>query len=109
VAGGRVVVFAPAGKSLYGTMDRAIGHLRRYDKQELVEKLQQAGFAVEHISFQNSIARVAWWFNAKLTGRRSLPSGQSRLFDFFVPLLRALEGEEPSSGLSIIAVGRKPG
>ncbi len=107
VPGGRVVIFAPAGKSLYGTMDRAIGHLRRYEKEDLAGKLQQAGFAVEHISFQNRIARMAWWFNAKLTGRRALPSGQSRLFDFFVPLFRALEGEEPSSGLSIIAVGRK--
>jgi glycosyltransferase involved in cell wall biosynthesis/precorrin-6B methylase 2 len=108
VDGGRVVIFAPAGKSLYGTMDRAIGHLRRYEKEELREKLQQAGFAVEHISFQNRIARMAWWFNARLSGRRSLPSGQSRLFNFLVPLLRALEGEDPATGLSIIAVGRKP-
>jgi glycosyltransferase involved in cell wall biosynthesis len=107
VPGGRIVVFAPSGSSLYGTMDKAIGHRRRYDESELVAKLQQAGFEVEHISFQNRIARAAWWLNAKLLGRRALPGGQSRIFDFFVPLLRALEGEAPRSGLSIIAVGRK--
>jgi glycosyltransferase involved in cell wall biosynthesis len=107
VEGGRIVIFAPAGRSLYGTMDRAIGHKRRYEKEELVEKLQQAGFEVEYIGFQNRIARMAWWLNAKLFARRALPSGQSRVFDFFVPLFRALEGAEPSSGLSIIAIGRK--
>jgi glycosyltransferase involved in cell wall biosynthesis len=109
VPGGRVVIFAPAGHSLFGAMDRNIGHLRRYDKEELVGKLQQAGFEVEHISYQNRIARAAWWINSKLFARRALPSGQSRLFDVLVPLLRALEGENPSSGLSIIAIGRKAG
>jgi glycosyltransferase involved in cell wall biosynthesis len=107
LGGGRVVVFAPAGHSLYGTMDKAIGHRRRYEKTELVEKLQQAGFEVEHIGFQNRIARIAWWLNARLFARRALPGGQSRLFDFLVPLLRTIEGDAPSAGLSIIAIGRK--
>jgi glycosyltransferase involved in cell wall biosynthesis len=105
--GGRIVIFVPAGKSLYGSLDRGIGHARRYEKDELVAKLQQAGFEVEHLSFQNRIAKLAWWANAKLFGRRALPSAQSRVFDRLVPLLRALEGSNPSSGLSLIAVGRK--
>jgi len=89
-------------------MDRAIGHRRRYEKEELGEKLRHAGFEVEHIGFQNRLSRLAWRINSKLLGRRSLPSGQSRIFDFFVPLIRALEGNEAQSGLSIIAIGRKP-
>ncbi len=105
--GGRVVVFVPAGRALFGSMDRGIGHQRRYEKDELVGKLQQAGFEVEHVSFQNRIAKLAWWLNAKLLGRKALPSGQSRVFDRFVPLFRALEGENPSTGLSLIAVGVK--
>ena len=106
-AGGRVIVFVPAGKSLFGSMDQGIGHQRRYEKAELVEKLQSAGFEVEHVSFQNRIARMAWWLNAKVLGRKALPSGQSRVFDRLVPLFRSLEGESPSTGLSLIAVGRK--
>jgi SAM-dependent methyltransferase len=105
--GGRVIVFVPAGRSLFGSIDEGIGHQRRYEKQELVEKLQQAGFEVEHVSFQNRIAKMAWWMNAKLLGRRALPSGQSRVFDRLVPLFRAMEGDNPSSGLSLICVGRR--
>ncbi len=105
--GGRVIVFGPAGKSLFGSMDRAVGHQRRYEKDELIAKLREAGFEVEHVSFQNRIARLAWWLNAKLLGRKALPSGQSRIFDRLVPLFRAVEGENPSNGLSLIAVGRK--
>jgi glycosyltransferase involved in cell wall biosynthesis len=105
--GGRIIVFAPADPSLFGSLDRGIGHYRRYSKEELVGKLQSAGFMVEHVSYQNRIARLAWRLNASLLGRKSLPSGQSRFFDRLVPIFRAIEGDNPPSGLSIIAVGRK--
>ncbi len=108
VPGGRVVIFVPAGKSLHGSMDRGIGHQRRYEKNELTAKLAEAGFAVEHVSFQNRIARLAWYLNSKLLGRGALPSAQSRVFDALVPLFRTLEGDNPPGGLSLIAVGRKP-
>src|SRR5215212_3092156 len=104
---GRVVIFVPAGKSLFGSMDSGIGHQRRYEKDELMVKLRQSGFDVEYAGFQNRASKLVWWLNARLFGRRALPSAQSRVFDFFVPLLRALDGADPSSGLSLIAVGRK--
>jgi hypothetical protein len=107
--GGRIIVFVPATKNLFGSLDEGIGHQRRYERDELAQKLTQAGFEVEHASYQNQIAKIAWMINSKLLGRKALPSGQSRLFDYMVPMLRALEGENPSSGLSLIAVGRKPG
>jgi len=107
VPGGRVVIFVPSGPGLFGSMDRGIGHQRRYEKAELVSKLEAAGFEVEHVSFQNRIARLAWWLNSKVLRHGALPGAQSRVFDFFVPLFRTLEGENPSNGLSLIAVGRK--
>ncbi|MGZ8833804.1 MAG: glycosyltransferase [Thermoanaerobaculia bacterium] len=108
VPGGRVIVFVPASKDLYGSLDRGIGHQRRYDRDELTQKLTQAGFEVEQAAYQNQLAKLAWIINSKLLGRKALPSGQSRLFDYMVPMLRAIEGENPPSGLSLIAVGRKP-
>src|SRR5207247_6373263 len=35
-AGGHVLLTVPAHPSLYGTMDRASGHFRRYRRQDLV-------------------------------------------------------------------------
>ncbi len=106
--GGRVIVFVPAGKRLYGSLDRGIGHQRRYEKDELIAKLRGAGFELERIAYQNRIGKLAWSINS-MFGRSALPSGQSLIFDRMVPLLRAFEGNNPSSGLSLIAVGRKPG
>ena len=105
--GGRVIVFVPADSKLCGKLDDGIGHRRRYDKDELIAKLGAAGFVLEHIAWQNRLARVAWRLNNVL-GRAALPAGQSRVFDRLVPLFRAFEGDNPSKGLSLIAVGRKP-
>ncbi len=105
--GGRIVVFVPAGSRLFGSLDRAVGHQRRYDEQEVVLKLRDAGFEIEDVSYQNRVARLAWWMNSRLFHRRGLPSAQSRFFDCLVPLLKTFEGTRPSRGLSLIAVGRK--
>ena len=107
VPGGRVIIYVPAGSELFGSLDQGIGHRRRYDRDQLAVKLAQAGFTLEHMSYQNRIARIAWKINSTL-GRAELPAGQSRLFDYLVPLFRAFEGENPSTGLSLVAVGRKP-
>jgi glycosyltransferase involved in cell wall biosynthesis len=107
--GGRTIVFVPAGKSLFGTMDEGVGHQRRYEREELVNLLTEAGFSVEHIGWQNRVAKLAWYINSRLLKRQGLPAAQSRVFDRLVPLLKTFEGDHPSTGLSLIAVGRKPG
>ncbi|MEO8216664.1 MAG: glycosyltransferase [Acidobacteriota bacterium] len=106
--GGSVIVYVPAGRDLYGSLDEGVGHQRRYDRDEIAAKLTGAGFDVAEIGYQNQVGRLAWWLNSRILHRGQLPSGQSRVFDFFVPLFRAMEPAQPSRGLSIVAVGRKP-
>jgi len=107
--GGHVVVYAPAGASLFGSLDRGVGHHRRYDRNALVAKLEAAGLEVVASTHQNRIGRMAWWINSRLLRRRQLPSMQSRFFDRLVPLFRAFESKDPSNGLSIFVAARKPG
>jgi glycosyltransferase involved in cell wall biosynthesis len=108
VPGGRIIVFVPAGKDLFGSLDRGVGHERRYEKDEIATKLRDAGFEVETMSFQNQAGRLAWWFNSRVMQRQALPAAQSKLFDRFVPFFKAFEGNNPPSGLSLIAIARKP-
>ena len=41
--GGKLVVKVPAGPSLMSTLDRVVGHYRRYDKRSLADTLGAAG------------------------------------------------------------------
>ena len=105
--GGRVVLVVPALRALYGETDRAIGHHRRYERDEILEKLRQAGFALEHSSTFNSIGVLGWYFNARLLRRRAVPGIQSRINDRLVPLLRWERRLRLPVGLSLLVVGSR--
>jgi glycosyltransferase involved in cell wall biosynthesis len=106
--GGKVLLFVPADQRLFGSMDVQVGHFRRYSREELRTVIESAGFVAEKVRYFNVFGRFGWWLNARVLKRAHLPGAQSRVFDFFVPLLRRLEPEDPSIGLSLIAVATKP-
>ena len=45
VPGGRLVISTPAHPNLWDATDELAGHLRRYDREELVSTLTEAGFS----------------------------------------------------------------
>ena len=105
---GRLVLLVPAHKALYGSLDRHLGHARRYEKKELADLLQRAGFTVEHIRFHNTFAAFGWFLNSRILRLKILPGLQGRLFDRCLPLFLKLEKLLPKSwGISLIAVARK--
>ncbi len=107
VADGRVVLVVPMLRSLYGTIDRALDHHRRYERVELRAKLEHAGFAVECLRPFNLLGVPGWWLNARVLGRRHVPGIQARINDLLVPLLRVERRLKPPIGMSLLAVGRK--
>jgi glycosyltransferase involved in cell wall biosynthesis len=109
VPGGRVVVLVPAHRALYGAIDRAIHHYRRYERDELAARLAEAGFAVERADFFNRFGVAGWYLNSVLLRRTSVPGFQLRVQNLLVPLLRAESRLRLPFGLSLVAVGRKPG
>lgn len=106
-SGGRVVLIVPAVTRLYGEIDKAIHHYRRYDKNEIVAKLERAGFAVEEARFMNLLGLPGWYLNSCLLKRKTVPGFQARLNNFLVPLLRLEKQFSLPWGMSLLAVGKK--
>jgi SAM-dependent methyltransferase len=77
--GGRAIVLVPEGQSVFGTIDEALGHFRRYSEAELKSKLEQAGFEVERILRFNRVSRPAWLVSGRILKRTSLEWNQRRL------------------------------
>jgi glycosyltransferase involved in cell wall biosynthesis len=109
VPGGRLVLLVPAHRWLYGAIDQAIYHCRRYERAELVARLEEAGFRVDHVGFFNRLGVAGWYANSVLLRRTRVPGVQVRLQNFLVPLLRLESALPLPFGLSLIAVGAKPG
>lgn len=56
---GKVFIYVPAFQILYSSMDRKVGHYRRYRKQELREKLARAGLEVLNSRHADSLGFLA--------------------------------------------------
>lgn len=108
VPGGRAVILVPEGMGVYGTLDEALGHCRRYDEAELRGKLKEAGFEVERMLYFNRPTRPGWYVNGRLLRRRTFSRFQIWVFDRLVWFWRRIDGWLPWKPTSLIAVARKP-
>jgi len=57
--GGTLMVYVPAFQVLYSVMDHKVGHIRRYSKAELCQKLSDAGLERIESRYADSIGFVA--------------------------------------------------
>ncbi len=105
--GGRLLLVVPAHQRLYGAIDRAIDHHRRYERPGLIAKLEEAGFHVESMQFFNRMGVVGWYLNSVILRRTRVPSLQLHLQNLLVPLLRAEAALPLPFGLSLVAVARR--
>jgi glycosyltransferase involved in cell wall biosynthesis len=105
---GRAIVLVPHGQEIFGTLDAALGHYRRYSHEELKRKMEQAGFRVEKILDFNRISRPGWYVSGKILKRTTLGAMQMKLFDQLVWLWRRIDRHLPWPPTSIIAIAVKP-
>jgi glycosyltransferase involved in cell wall biosynthesis len=107
-SGGRAIVLVPEGQSVYGSIDVALGHFRRYSEAELKTKMEAAGFVVERVVRFNRVSRPAWFVSGRILKRTSLDLNQMRLYDRLVWLWRKIDRFLPWRPTSIIGIARRP-
>jgi hypothetical protein len=105
--GARVVNLVPSFRALYGTVDRSIGHFRRYEKEELRQKYEAAGLSVESIQYFNLPGYLAWALVTRVLKQPKVGNNQFHWFNKMVPIFRTIDKVLPTfAGSSLICVGR---
>jgi glycosyltransferase involved in cell wall biosynthesis len=107
VGHGRAIVLVPQDQKIYGTLDKVLGHYRRYSETELRERMETAGLEVERVLHFNRVTRHAWWFNGRVLKREHFGRLQLWLFDRMVWFWRRIDPILPWPSVSIIAIARK--
>jgi glycosyltransferase involved in cell wall biosynthesis len=105
---GRAIVLVPCGPGMYGTLDKVLGHCRRYTKSQFTELAARAGFHLESLLSFNRFGSPAWWLNGRLLRRKTFGLWQIKMLNFLTPVVRVIDRFLPLPPLSIIAVLRKP-
>jgi SAM-dependent methyltransferase len=109
VPGGLLVLKVPAGRWLYGSMDRAIGHHRRYSRETLSQVCEAAGYSSPELHSFNAASIPGWWLNGRLLQRSTPPAAQVRVFERLISLAQLVDRLTPMPiGLSLIARAAAP-
>jgi glycosyltransferase involved in cell wall biosynthesis len=106
-SGGRLHLLVPAHPWLYGSLDKHLGHRRRYGKKELNRKLETTGFKVIFLKYFNRVGILGWFLDSKIFRRKRLPSFQLRIYNLLVPLFKLEKFFPLPFGTSLLAVAEK--
>jgi hypothetical protein len=103
---GRAIVLVPNGPGLYGSLDRVLGHYRRYTKKQLTDVCEQAGFRVEKVLKFNRIGAPGWWLNGRLLRKETFAFWQIKVLNTILPAIRPIDRFLPFPHLSWIVILR---
>lgn len=111
VPGGRLLLMVPALPVIYGSVDRSLGHYRRYLPSTLRAALDRAGYRLQRLWWMNLPGVFGWFLNNRILHRNEESPGQILVFDrFVVPIARFVESiVRPPVGLSLIAIAQSGG
>jgi SAM-dependent methyltransferase len=105
--GGHLLLLVPAHRSLFGEIDRSVGHERRYSRGSLRHLLERTGLEPIELRYVNPLGAVGWFVASRLLRRDQVPEGPLHAYDQLVPMLRRLDRLHLPFGLSLWAVARR--
>jgi SAM-dependent methyltransferase len=105
--GGKLLVYVPACPFAYGTLDRALGHHRRYTPSALTALMQGAGLRPERPRYMNLFGLLGWFINGRLFRRKQLSHRQLALFERLLPLFQLEDRVRLPIGLGIYTAAVK--
>lgn len=102
--GGRAVVLVPQGPWNMGSLDRVLGHVRRYTRQSFEQLAVSCGLVMEQMLEFNRVGTPAWFLNGRILKRERFGWVQVTALDTLTPMFRVVDESLPFPPLSIIGV-----
>jgi SAM-dependent methyltransferase len=106
--GGRLLIYVPACPAVFGSLDVALGHHRRYTPQTLTSLLRGADLDPGQPRFMNLPGLAGWFINGRLLGQKILSRRGVSLFERLVPLVRLEDRFSLPIGLGLYTQATKP-
>jgi len=108
---GVLVIYVPAFPILYSSMDRKVGHFRRYKARALKRKIQAQGFHILHWAYADILGFLASLVFRVAGNRRGdlNPHGLKAFDRFAFPVSLILDRLTwPLAGKNLVVVAQKP-
>lgn len=109
----RLILKVPSSPGLFGGIDVASGHYRRYSMDSLRDVLSRGGWTPLHLKYMNFCGVFPYWLQCALRKKqtnfsRTFSRSTLRLINAGIPVLRLIDRLlGPPLGLSIVAVASR--
>ncbi len=105
---GKLIIMVPAFTLLYGTIDKADSHYRRYNKKAIFKKIKKSGFKIIKCVYMNIPGFFGWYYHNRMIKAELHPEEDISFFDKIVPFFAFFEKIfKPPFGLSLIIIAEK--
>jgi SAM-dependent methyltransferase len=90
--GGKLLLFVPALRWLYGSLDAQVHHYRRYSRSTLARVVRRAGLELRALDFFDAAGVLPWFVAGRVLRQRRFSAGAARVYDrVIVPVASRLE------------------
>jgi SAM-dependent methyltransferase len=106
---GHLLIYVPALPQIFGTLDVALEHHRRYTKRTLTAVIEGGGWKIDQIRYCNLPGVLAWYIVNRILRKTSLERGEVRLYDrLVIPVVTRVESFwSPPIGQNLLVVASK--
>lgn len=105
---GCLILLVPAFGFLFGEIDKAIGHYRRYTINDLQKLLTEIGFKVIYKRILNMLGAFGWFISSKLLSEDKVDEKKIKIFNFLAPIMLPLEDMiQPPFGTSLLVIAKR--
>jgi SAM-dependent methyltransferase len=108
--GGKLLIFVPALRWLYGTLDAQVQHCRRYTRSGLARVVRRSGLDMLSLRYFDTAGVLPWFIAGRVMKQRHFNPGAARIYDrFVVPLAASLERWiRFPLGKNVVCVAQRP-
>lgn len=107
--GGYMIVKVPANSEFFGDADKASGHFRRYDPDQLSEVMRAAGLKEVSLEYFNRPGALIYRCrrNRKSNFSKTFNPAVLKCINLTIPLIAIIDRILPGKGLSLIGIYKK--
>ncbi len=104
---GTLILLVPIYTFLFGEIDRAVHHYRRYNPKVLTKNMQEIGLTIISSRKLNFIGALGWFVTGKIFKNKQITKNNIKLFNIMSPILYLENLIEPPIGTSILIVAKR--
>jgi SAM-dependent methyltransferase len=107
---GKLLIFVPALRWLYGSLDVQVHHYRRYSRAGLARVMRRAGLDLVALHFFDVAGVLPWLVAGRVLRQRSFSAATARIYDrLIVPVASRLERwARLPLGKNLVCVAQRP-